>query len=401
MTKLYPQGFEIEFQVQNSNGNYMPHTQSNKEKLWNAIGELKNSVCVKYDGTTSSIPVWELVFSPLAPCFETWEFINNVLHNLRTNIDGVSVTLTTDIGLHCHISHRPLKDDVLAWEFNMVSLENWFHNNDENYSGRRKVLELYSSDTVDLKVIKYIMVGMKKEENKMNRMFPPSRTNNRWCRPIQSGVEFASTDTINDLARYTRANTRNGSGYSDKYCVLNLRNYSNGTIEFRQHGGTLNATKVRRWGEFIHNLMTTAISKFVANGTRAIFLPNNLFRNSPINETWNMLLSGNVVTIREIMTQGNISRERATARISEIRKRLRRNYGALIGNANAFNLVDLRTTQNMGFDYGDGVDNCAYELKNNQINVPSDEIELEPNNVYDLFENLPQDQLEWWQNRLR
>ena len=102
---------------------------------------------------------------------------------------------------------------------------------------------------------------MKKEENKMNRMFPPSRTNNRWCRPIQSGVEFASTDTINDLARYTRANTHNCSGYSDKYCVLNLRNYSNGTIEFRQHGGTLNATKIRRWGEFIHNLMTTAISK--------------------------------------------------------------------------------------------------------------------------------------------
>ena len=119
---------------------------------------------MKYDGTTSSIPVWELVFSPLAQCFETWEFINNVLHNLRTNIDGVSVTLTTDVGLHCHISHRPLKDDVLAWDFNKVSLDNWFHNNDENYSGRRKVLDLYASDTVDLKVIKYIMVGMKKEE---------------------------------------------------------------------------------------------------------------------------------------------------------------------------------------------------------------------------------------------
>jgi hypothetical protein len=120
MTQLFALGFEIEFQVDG-----LRHTENNKNRLWQAIGnEFKNSVCIKYDGTTSRHDVWELVFPPLTKCFETWEFINKVLHNLKSNFDGVSCTLTTDIGVHCHISHRPLKDDVLAWDFNKVSLEN-------------------------------------------------------------------------------------------------------------------------------------------------------------------------------------------------------------------------------------------------------------------------------------
>ncbi|KAF5033259.1 putative amidoligase enzyme [anaerobic digester metagenome] len=84
-------------------------------------------------------------------------------------------------------------------------------------------------------------------ENEIDRFMPPSRRGdaNQYCkslRAIARNREFQSARTIDDMVR----------AQGSRYFKINLQSYHrHGTIEFRQHSGTVNAPKALNWIRFL------------------------------------------------------------------------------------------------------------------------------------------------------
>jgi len=58
--------------------------------------------------------------------------------------------------------------------------------------------------------------------------------------------------TVQELAFFRERNLNSFIERCDKYCAVNPRNYSRlGTIEFRQHSGTLCPKKIKNWVNFL------------------------------------------------------------------------------------------------------------------------------------------------------
>lgn len=89
----------------------------------------------------------------------------------------------------------------------------------------------------------------------IDTVLAPSRrsTNiNRWCKP------WAGADKDRMLATAKTGN-KMGLGRFDRYRTINVVSYAKyGTIEFRQHQGSLNAKKITAWIKFGQAMMETA-----------------------------------------------------------------------------------------------------------------------------------------------
>lgn len=97
-----------------------------------------------------------------------------------------------------------------------------------------------------------LAVTYKRLEPVIDAFMPGSRRNNRYCKPLSGISETAITraQTINDLRRVF---------HSDRYHKVNLEAYARHcTVEFRQHGGSTNFTKMSAWIHFIEKMITFA-----------------------------------------------------------------------------------------------------------------------------------------------
>jgi hypothetical protein len=92
-------------------------------------------------------------------------------------------------------------------------------------------------------------------ESLINEFMAPSRQGNHFCRPV---TQIYGIDVSNRLSRYIpdlwtglRA-PRVIAQNLDRYCAVNLAAFvRHGTIEFRQHAGTMNWRKVTSWVRFL------------------------------------------------------------------------------------------------------------------------------------------------------
>lgn len=83
-----------------------------------------------------------------------------------------------------------------------------------------------------------------KFEDDINKFMPKSRHESRWCRPV------SEIFNCYDIPYLLRQGTR-VFGSINRYHKINLAAYArHGTIEFRQHAGTVNATKMEQWVRF-------------------------------------------------------------------------------------------------------------------------------------------------------
>lgn len=98
--------------------------------------------------------------------------------------------------------------------------------------------------------IKTIVKRYAAHESEIDAVMPPSRRGNAntYCAPLSSFLNdrFESASTIEDMIR----------AQGNRYFKVNLQSFQrHGTIEFRQHSGTVNAAKIANWvrflGEFI------------------------------------------------------------------------------------------------------------------------------------------------------
>jgi hypothetical protein len=96
---------------------------------------------------------------------------------------------------------------------------------------------------------------------------PSSRRNNRFCQGFANITEtqIKSAGTITDLRR---------AFGNDRYRKVNLEAYArHRTVEFRQHSGTTNFTKMSSWIYFLAKLITFAENGEVQNRTTLQNIP--------------------------------------------------------------------------------------------------------------------------------
>jgi hypothetical protein len=96
-----------------------------------------------------------------------------------------------------------------------------------------------------IKVAKNAAMLYHKFQSKFDRMFPSSRRNNDYASPFSSyDLRIINSQNIRDLNRYH---------------AVNLQAYwRHGTVEFRQHQGSLNYKKISSWIKMTQKIMTRA-----------------------------------------------------------------------------------------------------------------------------------------------
>ena len=104
----------------------------------------------------------------------------------------------------------------------------------------------------DMNTWKNMALIYKRLEPLIDSFMPGSRRDNRYCKKL-SGIsesEILSATTIGALQSVFR---------NDRYHKLNIEAYSrHRTVEFRQHGGTTDFTKMEQWIRFLNGLITFA-----------------------------------------------------------------------------------------------------------------------------------------------
>jgi hypothetical protein len=96
-------------------------------------------------------------------------------------------------------------------------------------------------------------------EAQIDNLMPTSRraNNNNYCRSIAS-INHARLDAATDLSGIDRAINLAGM-YDRRYAKVNLQSYHrHGTVEFRQHSGTVDAEKATNWVRFILAMVEAA-----------------------------------------------------------------------------------------------------------------------------------------------
>jgi len=84
-------------------------------------------------------------------------------------------------------------------------------------------------------------------EEALDSILPASRRNNGFCRSIKN-VPHSAIDAARSIPELSRAIYRSSGAAAPRYHKLNLEAYDkHGTVEFRHHSGTVDASKITNW----------------------------------------------------------------------------------------------------------------------------------------------------------
>lgn len=113
----------------------------------------------------------------------------------------------------------------------------------------------------DLQTWKNLIITYKRLEKVIDNFMPQSRRDNRYCQALTT----ISETTINRASHI--GELRAAFDY-DRYHKINLEAYvRHRTVEFRQHGGSTNFTKMSAWIHFLAKMITFAKQGKVQNNT--------------------------------------------------------------------------------------------------------------------------------------
>lgn len=119
----------------------------------------------------------------------------------------------------------------------------------------------------DLATWKNLILTYKRLEGVIDNFMPRSRRNNHYCKTLTtiSEVKINRASNISDLRAAFSHN---------RYHKVNLEAYArHRTVEFRQHGGSTNFTKMSAWIHFLSKMITFAKQGKVQAGTTLQNIP--------------------------------------------------------------------------------------------------------------------------------
>ena len=323
---------------------------------------------VKPDGTPTVDA--EIVLPPLADCQVAFEYLQAACNAIA----AAGATVNRACGLHVHISNAPLETEELA-RFTGDSIA--FKERTGRY-----MIGTYFGEPLDAVAVKDIMQRYTAQQDVISSMMPASRRDNRYCRPLNP-ARIEAAQTLNELTQATYG----------KFSTINLTTWSRGTIEFRQHSGTIEADKIWNWVQFLLNLVSWTTEHRVEGGTRTIVTETPLQpfrRNSRVGVQYTMMRAEGGATTREIMQATGCSEQRVRAAVSEIRHR--------VGDA----AVVTHTQQANGARYGDGTDLTRYSVRH-ITETEAEGATLMPENrigISSIWAGLSDDLFEYWQHRI-
>lgn len=108
------------------------------------------------------------------------------------------------------------------------------------------------AESFNMNTWKNLALSYKHLENLIDAFMPEARRNNTYCKSLShvSDEKIKSARTIDDLRDVFNR---------DRYHKVNFEAYSqHKTVEFRQHSGTTNFTKMENWILFLNGLITFA-----------------------------------------------------------------------------------------------------------------------------------------------
>ena len=119
----------------------------------------------------------------------------------------------------------------------------------------------------DLATWKNLILTYKRLEGVIDRFMPRSRRNNRYCK----GLTAVTEATINRAANIGQLRA---AFNNNRYHKVNLEAYArHRTVEFRQHGGSTNFTKMSAWIHFLAKMIIFAKQGMVRTGTTLRNIP--------------------------------------------------------------------------------------------------------------------------------
>tara|TARA_Y100000114_G_scaffold153038_1_gene172302 strand:- start:190 stop:1317 length:1128 start_codon:yes stop_codon:yes gene_type:complete len=334
---------------------------------------------VKPDGTPNVDA--EIVLPPL--CFFNSDGTRNqmayeYLVSVCRVLNRVNCRINSSCGLHVHVGIYPLDETQGPNEWNGNSI-----------SKTERTGRFYSGglldDPINAVVWYDVLYRYSRQQLLINRILPPSRTGNRYCYPIHIEA-FDNLDandaTIESVKQLTRG----------KFSTINFETWSKGTVEFRQHSGTIEAEKIMAWCKLIRTIVNWSITDRVeiGSGSTTQTTPENPFRaGSRVGVQYSLMRRLAGATTREIMDATGCSEQRVRAAVSEIRNRI--GHSAVVTN----------TMQANGRRYGDGTDFTSYEILH-EITVENSGAMMIPENRIgnaSIWSNVDDDDFEYWQAR--
>ena len=119
----------------------------------------------------------------------------------------------------------------------------------------------------DLSTWKNLILTYKRLENVIDNFMPHSRRNNHYCQTLTT-ISEAKINRASNISDLRAAFSHN------RYHKVNLEAYArHRTVEFRQHGGSTNFTKMSAWIHFLSKMITFAKQGQVNAGTTLQNIP--------------------------------------------------------------------------------------------------------------------------------
>ena len=119
----------------------------------------------------------------------------------------------------------------------------------------------------DLSTWKNLILTYKRLEGVIDNFMPRSRRNNHYCKALTAITE-------NSIKHARNIGELRAAFFHNRYHKVNLEAYArHRTVEFRQHGGSTNFTKMSAWIHFLAKMITFAKQGQVNTGTTLQNIP--------------------------------------------------------------------------------------------------------------------------------